>query len=227
MSEDIGNEIAKDNFSGLNCPISLYHATSTLFLDSIEQYGLGGLNIIKEWNVLAFVKEIYPYAQKLPDYPKWDFFGDMARQTTKGFNFQHGDVYCSGSKKYAFEFLRINPYGSELVSNALFYFKKIIDNKLISCEKAKSFEEKYSFLEKCRQKSINPIVFKLPSLSYDDLLDEKGKDVSDSMKTRITKILEISKEEIFRDAVDACLGSCRFRLKKIIPYNDLNIVNND
>jgi hypothetical protein len=66
MSEDIGNEIAKDYFSDFDCPISLYHATSTLFLDSIEKYGLGGLNIIKEWNVLAFVKEIYPYAQNCP-----------------------------------------------------------------------------------------------------------------------------------------------------------------
>lgn len=52
------------------CPVTLYHGTSSFFLDSILENGLGGVNIIKEWGVLDLVNEMYPYvAERLYSRP--------------------------------------------------------------------------------------------------------------------------------------------------------------
>ena len=52
------------------CPVTLYHGTSSFFLDSILENGLGGVNIIKEWGVLDLVNEMYPYvAERLSSRP--------------------------------------------------------------------------------------------------------------------------------------------------------------
>ena len=38
--------------------IPLYHGTSTLFVDSIANHGLGGMNPVKEWSLLELAKEV-------------------------------------------------------------------------------------------------------------------------------------------------------------------------
>ena len=54
----------------LNIP--LFHATSTLFLNSILEHGLGGKNIVNELNVLDNLQEIYNTAERLlPDDNEW------------------------------------------------------------------------------------------------------------------------------------------------------------
>ena len=39
--------------------VDLYHGTSTLFLDSIIENGLGGVNPVTEWNLIELCKEVY------------------------------------------------------------------------------------------------------------------------------------------------------------------------
>ena len=38
--------------------IPLYHGTPTLFVDSIANHGLGGMNPVKEWSLLELAKEV-------------------------------------------------------------------------------------------------------------------------------------------------------------------------
>jgi hypothetical protein len=39
--------------------IPLFHGTSSLFLESIQMHGLGGVNPIEVYSVLPFVQEVY------------------------------------------------------------------------------------------------------------------------------------------------------------------------
>ena len=43
-----------------------------------------------------------------------------------GFNWRHGETYLTPAMGKAINYAQHNPYGSELISNALYYYKKII-----------------------------------------------------------------------------------------------------
>jgi hypothetical protein len=36
----------------------LYHGTTNLFIDSIKDHGLGGRNLVEEWNLIAIYREL-------------------------------------------------------------------------------------------------------------------------------------------------------------------------
>lgn len=46
------------------CPVTLYHGTSSIFLPSILENGLGGINAVKEWGILELAREIFPYVEE-------------------------------------------------------------------------------------------------------------------------------------------------------------------
>lgn len=87
--------------------IDLFHGTSTLFLDSIVQNGLGGINPISQWNVLELSKEVLELSEEhLKEneiYVIKSFsFRKMTEQSNEGmFNFQHGQTYLSPSRDTA------------------------------------------------------------------------------------------------------------------------------
>lgn len=81
--------------------LSLYHGTSTIFLDGIIKYGLGGMNPISEWKVLELAKEINPLVQQhFTEQHKMDtdVFQRMVDQSCGYMNFQHGDAYLTPSQ---------------------------------------------------------------------------------------------------------------------------------
>ena len=42
----------------------LYHGTTTLFVESIKKYGLGGMDIVKEWNLVKVYGELFNLAEE-------------------------------------------------------------------------------------------------------------------------------------------------------------------
>src|ERR1044071_6013102 len=83
--------------------IDLFHGTSTLFMDSIIQNGLGGINPVIEWKLLELSKEVYELSEQHLQETKLfkvssTSFKKMTEQSNGGsFNFQHGDTYLSPS----------------------------------------------------------------------------------------------------------------------------------
>ena len=78
-------------------PLPLFHGTSTLFLDSIVQSGLGGVNPVVEWRILEFAREIYPVVKQHLSHEdgfrvKAQSFSFMVEQRSAATNFQHGDT---------------------------------------------------------------------------------------------------------------------------------------
>ena len=116
--------------------IDLYHGTSTLFLDSIVENGLGGINPIAEWKILDLCKEVYGLSEQ--HLTETELFQKsayslklMAEQTNNGgFNYQHGDCYLSPSMQTAARYAIDMEYGSEILSYTMMFLKELINRDI-------------------------------------------------------------------------------------------------
>ena len=115
------DELIKDGL----LTIPLHHGTSSLFLESIHQHGLGGVNPIERFAVRQFFTDILRLCDKAlagdQDWEAFRFVHELLRdQVTQGdnANFQHGDTYLTPSRASAVGYALTNRYGSELISNA-------------------------------------------------------------------------------------------------------------
>lgn len=105
--------------------LPLYHGTSSLFLASIRENGLGGVNPIEQYKVREFFAEIFKICDvALAGDKEWEsckFVPALLRdQVSNGdsSNYQHGDTYLTPSRASAAGYALTNRYGSELISNA-------------------------------------------------------------------------------------------------------------
>jgi hypothetical protein len=110
----------------------LYHGTSSLFIESIQTFGLGAKNPIKELGVVAFLERLYTLCEQLfPEDNEWIqrriVVQPMIRQevTSGGWNFRHGSSYLTPSRSSAVGYSLSNPFGSEIISQAYWLYKKI------------------------------------------------------------------------------------------------------
>lgn len=105
--------------------IPLFHGTSSLFLDSILEYGLGGKNPVEELGVLPFLKTAFAICEEaLADQEEWQvdrgYVGQILRQEVplSGFNFRSGHPYLSPVELTAVRYALSNRWGSEALTTA-------------------------------------------------------------------------------------------------------------
>jgi len=197
------------------CPLPLYHGTSTLFVDSIKEFGLGGKNIIQEGKVLEFAREIFPLVKdNLPEYDgsghTISTFKDMVDQHPL---FQHGQVYLSLSYDYCTRFTQKRKFGSELISHALYYYEKLLAEKIVSPD----ILNNYPYLKKVRNLDSKPVVVKVKDVDWDNLLMENGNALSTE---DIENILSFSNMEESKNK-EALQRIFKFRLIKPIPSDEI------
>jgi len=111
--------------------IPLYHGTSSLFLSSILEHGLGGRNVIRELGVIELLGDVVRLCDDgLPPEPQWLLRMDAARRmasqqvTAAGFNFRHGGTYVSPSPVTAARYA-MKESGSEIVCRFLMLYRRI------------------------------------------------------------------------------------------------------
>lgn len=202
------------------CPIKLYHGTSSIFLKSIKENGLGGVNVIKEWGIIDLAKEILPLVEEsFPGHINLDSFRRMANQeiTANGINFQHGDVYLSPSEQKAVEYTARKRWGSEIISYSLNYLEKLIaeENPVVVNH---TFKRKYIEVYKLLNIYAAPLLIEVSEIPYNMLLDEQGNEVSAEKKSEIEKCL---KE--MPDCYQEILQCENFRLKCSLPVESLDL----
>lgn len=209
------------------CPVTLYHGTSSIFLPSILEYGLGGINAVKEWGILDLAREIFPYVEELhvaktahfDDMNEFDSFKKMVNQeiVSSAFNFQHGDVYVSMSPKKSVEYTAKKRWGSEILTYTLKYLQRLvdIDYKNIRGEMYHKYQNLYRLL----RIYASPLLVEIKGLSFDDLLDEDGSTIDSKKKEGVKRLLSICSD----DNRDEILQGCNFRLKKVIAKENLKI----
>lgn len=207
--------------------LTLYHGTNSLFLESIKQYGLGGIDIVEQTNVLPLVKELNELALLELENEYMDYGWGMLRMTI-GFicdqsagsqiNWQHGEVYLSPSVNKAMGFAVKNRYGSELFTN-LKYLIDFIDRHTDA--KAQAHLAKYPAVKELLYKEGRPIVLELTDLTPEDLLDEGGLPSNTFFLETLHYLKTLSDDE--KNEKDNPLDIIGFRLKKPMPFERISV----
>jgi hypothetical protein len=190
--------------------IPLYHGTSTLFLPSIMEFGLGAVNPIAALRVLDFARAIYPTVREhiAPDRSwanKANSFRKMVEQQSSVLNWQHGDVYLSPSRHTAIRYAVNKRVGSELLSYALDLLQELLNRGVpgLRDELYGQFPAIFELLDV----SVAPVVITVREVQPAALLDENG-NAPDQALAFVAKVC--------RDFVDweEMLGQVNFRLRE-------------
>lgn len=203
------------------CPVALYHGTSSIFLPSILENGLGGINAVKEWGILDLAREIFPYVEEnFKDDYRFDTFKKMVKQEilSNGQNFQHGDVYLSASQTVAVGYTAEREWGAELLTRTLEFLQMLID---LDCKTVKSdLYKKYKPLYNFLRVHAAPILVEIQNVSYEDLLNEDGSIIDLKTKEYIEKVaLDFPERTFNRDE----MLQLNFRLKKVAKKENLKM----
>ena len=193
------------------CPLPLYHGTSTLFVDSIKEFGLGGKDIIQEGKVLEFARKIFPLVND--NLPKdWVFcaFKDMVEQTPL---YQHGQVYLSLSYDYCTYFTLNRKFGSELITYSLKFYENLLAKNIVSPDLLND----YPYLKEVKDLKPEPVVVKIKDVDWDNLLKVDGSALTIEFIEYIQSILE-QDDPIVKEGLQRAY---RFRFKNPVPSDEI------
>ncbi len=209
---------------GTRMLIPLYHGTSTIFLPSIRESGLGAEDPNVEFRSYELLSEL------LETMKRHDWFGDqvlaaqefmfqnMADQlvTGGGFNFRHGGTYLSPSRLTAIQYASANAYGSELLSNTVTLLEKLEKH-----DKSLSWRilKQYPNLSGLRELEKQPILIEVSQVPISSLRSENGRDAF----ITINEIQEFMSETDPRMLHILC-QQCNFELVVPLPANMLNVI---
>tara|TARA_B110000211_G_scaffold235021_1_gene308554 strand:+ start:24726 stop:25364 length:639 start_codon:yes stop_codon:yes gene_type:complete len=204
-------------------PVTLYHGTSSLFLDSIVKNGLGGVNPIDEWKVHEFATRIYPliesHLSNRDDLVHSIYsYGQMVNQKAgKSMNFQHGDTYISASKYTTVNYALSNTHGSELLSYSLRFLSELVgvNVEVVTDVIYKEFPHMFNLLEL----KPTPILLEINKVNSSTLLAEDGS----SAKDNISMINNIIRD--YPEKYELMLQQTNFRLNQAIPVVLISMQN--
>ena len=201
-----------------------FHGTSTLFLDSIRENGLGAINPVEQYGALEFLNALYPICKKeLSEDPQWQIEGFLLESiidqkiSKGGFNWRHGNAYVSPEYFRAVTHALHNEYGSEALTMAIRWYERLLHQnpKLDFPEEITS-----SQLLELRGKYFDPILIEIKkgTLITDDLMGEKDEDPATLLEKiennkRSGKIGKILNQQ------------CNFYLRTIVPPENLIFYN--
>jgi len=205
----------------LNFP--LYHATSSIFEESIKLQGLGGCCPVKEFKAIEFLSILEEIGNKeLADNKFWNYFEFQytislmtnQRITDGGFNYQHGGVYLTPSIDTAVRYSR-NKYGSEIISKifeTLDLFTSLdvkIDLKLLA---------DFQNLIALKGLTAIPVIYEINNLPIEYLsMGESGQDLDKQINRVIEDISKFGKVIVGQQI--------NFRLKNQIPFEMLTKIS--
>ena len=199
--------------------IDLYHGTSTLFLDSIIQNGLGAINPVNEWKLLELSKEVYALSEqylketKLFQVSSYSF-KRMTEQTNGGsFNFQHGDTYLSPSKQTAARYAINKRYGSEMLTYTIDFLKELLslDIQYVKSDLFRKYPKIFGLIEA----NPSPLLIQVSNVSITSLLSEHG----DDPQANLEEVKQMMNES--EDFFDTALQQTNFRVVAPMPLADL------
>ncbi|TOF02350.1 hypothetical protein CGJ31_23350 [Vibrio parahaemolyticus] len=164
----------------------LFHGTSSIFLDSINQSGLGGENVSKKFEINAMFSQVVDaFNSKYKDCNWWVGEGficeKMVRQevTNGGFNFRYGGVYLTPSLKTAKNYATSNKYGSELISYFIRSYEELF--KLDPMLADKIFPIAHPLRQLIALNPV-PVVLEVVGITKDCLVTEQGMPIEEQLE---------------------------------------------
>ena len=199
-------------------PLSLYHGTSTIFLEGIIASGLGGRNPIREWKVLEAASEIQPLVREhLASDPDWmakaHTYDSLVAQRSAGWNFQHGDSYLTPSPGTAIRYAANDRYGSEILSCTLDLLQELLRRKAPGV--ADGLIRKFPLLFDLVDISCAPVLVRVSAVNADELAAEDGGDPGPVLNFILSTLQD------HPESADVLLQQSNFRLRRAVPLSRL------
>lgn len=166
--------------------VPLFHGTSSLFIRSIIEYGLGAKNPIDKYKVIRTLNTIVDliniqHGDNL-DWitSRWMYERMIQQSSSERANWQHGDVYLTPVESKAVNYARSNRYGSELISETFSLLEKYLPETNLNRDEHPLLELEF---EKAR-----PMVIRIDSILIDYLAPECAKSLNRQMEEIATGI---------------------------------------
>lgn len=181
----------KDN----NFILPLYHGTSDIWLENIQKFGLGGKNIINDYDLKAMFNEAVECCQryKILDSIEMLLIERMAASETGLMNWQYGDVYVSVCPNNAENYAISNKYGSEYLSTIMLFDKKIRDQEI---DFKYTTELHNDLVNELNRKAPKPILITINNVDITKLTPENSNLNIEKAVERIEKLYMKYKENI-------------------------------
>lgn len=187
-----------------------YHGTSTLFIDSILKYGLGGVNPNFNHKNIKLLEYLYGQCENsLFNEERYD---TLKRETTLAMikqtdfvlrreneddvilNFRHDGIYVSLSEFKAVTYATLNRVGSEILQRCFDLYQLLIENN-VSIEIP--MELNFYRIDKINIKEIKPILIKSKNIGNDNLIQENGYDGEEFLEILDKQYSRLTTEDKF------------------------------
>lgn len=195
--------------------IDLFHGTSSIFIDSIAEFGLGGQDISKKYHLRETFEELIGFFKKHDSDSLWwareGFICEKMMEgsvSNSGFNFRYGGVYLTPSIETAKRYATSNKYGSELASYCIAAYEEV---KKINPEIAKIIISKNSFIHDLINSKGSPVVLKINGVTKENLTTEQG----NSIDAQLIKM---------RNSPQIIWQQFNFECKSIIPWSNIEVL---
>lgn len=166
-----------------------YHGTSSLFIESILNNGLGGINPNLKFKNLELLKFIYGQCENtlfneekysvlmrettLAMIRQTDLIVKRENQKDETFNFRHKEIYVSLSEIKAITYSVTNKIGSEILQRSYDLYQLLVANKIkVNIPK----ELNYYGIENMEVEKLKPLLIKTKRIEKDNLIQENGYD---------------------------------------------------
>ena len=193
--------------------IPLYHGTTSAFIDSIKQHGLGAIDPLKDLNAKTLMQDLFDIAER-QNWSDQDWLGCRAKleplllqSKNETYNFKHGGAYLTYSLELAKRYAIENPFGCEYLQY-LRVLLAILTNRNIP--EARKFID-HPVL-KVWEKPNDPYVIELSGIKLSDLETELDTDLN----KQITEI----EHKLSKGQFDAR----SFKLTQVITPENLEII---
>jgi hypothetical protein len=188
--------------------IQLYHGTSSLFLPSIMEKGVGANNPLNDLDAYDLMRELFIKADRVLAADKewhasrfmYEWFSQQII-TNGNANFQHGQTYLTPSRGSAIRYAIKNPLGSEFLSQCKILWEMIDKVEPGSFHLSDNIRTIFS-------SQYKPLILHISDVPLDHLLSEDGTSPDKN-------IADISNVQAFLEDKNNAFN-CNFRLKEAI-----------
>lgn len=197
--------------------VPIYHGTTTLFLDSIKEYGLGGRDLVGEWELVSVFRALFELAeQRLAGDDLWLRYREKASyiayqknsEDNFNYNFQHGQLYITHYRGLANDYAILDA-GCELLQY-IRGFVRLLSRAGAHSEVKKIIQGK---VESVLSKSYQPVLLQLNSVKLADVESENGIDKDE--------LLSLWEKSFETGIVDKVLTN--WRLSKSHPWDNIAV----
>lgn len=194
----------------------LFHGTSSIFIDSIKNFGLGGQDIAEKYQVKKKFEELINFF-KNTDFNSlwWEREGFICEKmiegsvSNSGFNFRYGGIYLTPSIETARSYANSNKYGSELLSYCIAAYKELEKiNHKIATEIIPTTDSLHNLMKL----NGSPVVLKVTEIPKENLATEQGT----SIDTQLIKM---------KNSPPIFWQQFNFECNSAIPWSNIEVLS--